>query len=271
MSGRDGDDGPLGFEPDDDDGPLGFEPDDDRERERPAPPAEPAAERLAGRRLLVGAGSYSWLLAIVAIAVIGYVTLNTATTKGPGARGLPAGTALPPFAVPLAQSDVDCDGPQAACDANVATKRGQGEAGARPACEVRGAQVLNLCALMEQGPVVLAFLATRGGNCEDAYDVLKTVTARHPGVQVALVGIRGELGELRSIASRHGWRFPVGWDRDGILANLYGVAVCPHVTYARWPGLVSSTSLGDVGARELERRVTAAVAASRRAGWKPPP
>ncbi|MDQ3677265.1 MAG: hypothetical protein M3401_10760 [Actinomycetota bacterium] len=67
---------------------------------------------------------------------------------------------------------------------------------------------------------------------------------------------------------RHRWDFDVGWDRDGVLANLYGVAVCPHIVYVRWPGRVHSTSLGDVVLPELHRRIDAAVAASRRAGWK---
>jgi len=69
---------------------------------------------------------------------------------------------------------------------------------------------------------------------------------------------------------RHGWDFPVGWDRDGVLANLYGVAVCPHITYARWPGRVHGTNLGTVTRRELDDRISGAVLASRRAGWKAP-
>lgn len=252
----------------DDDGPLGFGPDDDEPRASPTAARE--QERQGARRRLVGTGNYAWVLALVALLGIGYVTINGASTSGPGARGLRAGAKLPPFAVPLVQSAISCDGPQASCDANVATKARQGEAGARPACQVRGATILNLCALTERGPVVLGFLATRGGDCADAFDVLGDVERRHPGVHVAVIGIRGEIGDLRDVVRRHRWRFPVGWDRDGILANLYGVAVCPHIVYARWPGRVHSTSLGNVGRAELQRRIDGAVAASRRAGWKPP-
>ncbi|MGI9098743.1 MAG: TlpA family protein disulfide reductase [Solirubrobacteraceae bacterium] len=214
-------------------------------------------------------GRCRWLVGIVAVLAIGYVAFGGDRTSGPGARGLPPGAQLPPFAVPLAQSGVDCDEPQDPCDANVARRAGEGSAGSRPACEVRGPGVLNLCELAERGPLVLAFLAARGGDCADGLDRLDRVAARHPGVQVAAVGIRGDLGELRAIVRRHRWRFAVGWDRDGILANLYGVAVCPHITYARWHGRAQSTSLGTVGERELERRIDAAVAASRRAGWRP--
>jgi hypothetical protein len=210
------------------------------------------------------------LLGVVALAAIGYVVFNGARTAGPGARGLPDGVRLPPFAAPLVTAARHCDQPSDPCDANVATRAGQGSAGGRPACDVRGPGVLNLCQLTARGPLVLAFLATRGGDCANELDRLDRAARRHPGVQVAAVGIRGDLGELRAIVRRHRWSFPVGWDRDGILANLYGVAVCPHITYARWHGRAQSTSLGAASDRELDRRIDAAVAASLRAGWPPP-
>ena len=219
-------------------------------------------------RPLVHAGGYGWLLGLVALVAIGYVVLNGIRTQGPGARGLSAGAQLPPFAAPLVTAD--CEDPAAPCDANVATRAGQGSAGSRPACEVRGPRVLNVCELTGRGPLVLAFLATRGGDCADELDRLDGAARRHPGVQVAAVGIRGDLRELQAIVRRHRWRFPVAWDRDGILANLYGVAVCPHITYARWRGRAQSTSLGAASDRELDRRIDAAVAASRRTGWTPP-
>lgn len=228
-------------------------------------PLEPPPSRL------LHTGRYGWLVGVIAVLVIGYVVVNGLRTTGPGARGLAPGRQLPPFAAPLATSAIRCDAPSDPCDANVATRAGQGSAGSRPACDVRGPQILNLCELTERGPVVLAFLATRGGDCATQLDSLNRVAARHPGVLVAVIGIRGDLGQLRAIVRAHRWRFPVGWDRDGILANLYGVAVCPDITYARWRGRAQSTSLGAIGEQELDRRIDAAVAASRRAGWHAPP
>jgi hypothetical protein len=222
---------------------------------------------MTGERL--HGGRYGWLLGIVAVVAIGFVVVTGARTSGPGARGLGPGAQLPPFAAPIV-GGARCERPEDPCDANVATRAGQGSAGSRPACEVRGPAILNLCELTERGPVVLAFLVTRGGDCADELDRLDRVAARHPGVQVAAIGIRGDLATLRTIAESHRWRFAVGWDRDGILANLYGVAVCPHITYARWRGQVQATTLGAVGERELERHIEAAVTASRRAGWTPP-
>ncbi|HUR87342.1 MAG TPA: hypothetical protein VMY78_18585 [Solirubrobacteraceae bacterium] len=216
------------------------------------------------------AGSHTWLLGIIALLAIAFVVLGGARTEGPGARGLAPGAQLPAFAAPLATAGVDCDEDSDPCDANVATRAGQGSAGRRPACEVRGPTILNICELRARGPVVLAFLATRGGDCADTLDRLDRVMRRHLGVQAAAVGIRGEFAQLRETAGRHRWRFPVGWDRDGILAKLYGVAVCPHITFARWRGRVQSTILGGATEAELERRIAAVVAASRRAGWTPP-
>jgi hypothetical protein len=246
-------------------GPLDFGPEDDRA----APPALVEDEPPPAPAAPLQRARYGWLLAVVALAVVGYVVVNGVRTTGPGARGLAPGAQLPPFAAPLVGA-AGCDRPDAACDANVATRAGQGSAGARPACEVRGPQILNLCQLAERGPVVLAFVATRGGDCADELDRLDRVAARHPGVQVAAIGIRGDLATLRALARAHRWSFPVGWDRDGALANLYGVAVCPHITYARWHGRVLGTSFGAVGQRELSRRVETAVAASTRDGWRPP-
>jgi len=221
---------------------------------------------------LVARSRYAWLLGIAAILAVAVVTINAGRPAGPGAVGLPAGAQLPPFAVVLATSDVVCDSSDDPCDANVARKPAQGEAGSRPACEVRGPTVLNLCELTERGPLVLGLLATRDAGCVGALDRLEALPRRHRGLQVAAVSIRGGLEELRQVVRARRWSFPVGWDRDGVLASLYGVVTCPYVAVARWRGRVQATLPGRAGSvsdGELERRVVAAVAASRRAGWKP--
>jgi hypothetical protein len=214
-------------------------------------------------RLPRGASRYGWFVGVVLVLVIAYVTLNTARSNGPGSTGVRAGDPMPPFAAPLATGTV-------IGDVNVARRSGQGAAGARPACRVRGAAILNVCALWERGPVVLAFLATRGARCTAELDTLDRVRAAHPGVQFAAVSIRGNRDEVRTLVRRHHWGFPVGWDRDGILANLYGVAVCPQVTYALPGGRVTATSIGEIGRADLDRRIAALERAARAAGWRPP-
>ena len=210
-----------------------------------------------------GVSRYGWFLGVVVVLVIAYVSLNTARSHGPGSEGVRVGQRIPPFAAPLATGPVDGD-------VNVARRAGQGAAGRRPACDVRGRGIVNVCELWERGPVVLAFLATRGARCMGELDALERARAGHPGVQFAAVSIRGDRAELRALVRRHGWRFPVAYDRDGILANVYGVAVCPQLTFALPGGRVTATSVGELDRPGLERRLVALERAARAAGWRPP-
>ena len=204
-----------------------------------------------------GASRYGWFVGIVLVLVIALVSLNTATTRHKGSStGLERGDPMPPFAAPLALSSLDGD-------ANIATRRGQKSAGGRPACEVRGPDVLNVCQLWEHGPVALAFFATRGASCESQLDRLQALRSAVPKVGVAAVAIKGDRDALRRTIRGHRWTFPVGYDRDGVLANLYGVAVCPQITLADRGGRVRKTLIGKVSVAGLRRELGAL---ARRAG-----
>ena len=239
-------------------GPLGF----DEDEAAPAPPRSPAPARLAPR-LPPGAGRYGWFVGVLVVLILAYITLNTVRSSGPGSRGPRPGSPLPPFAAPLATSPL-------IGDVNVARGRDQGAAGDRPACDVRGPDVVNSCQLAARGPVVLAFMATSGSQCRRELDYLQQVRPRHPGLQIAAVAIRGDRAGLRALIRSRGWRFPVAYDRDGILANLYGVAVCPQITYALPGGRVQGTSIGELGPNALDRRLAGLEQAARRQGWAPP-
>jgi hypothetical protein len=198
-----------------------------------------------------GASRYGWFIGVVVVLVIALISLNTATTKNrSSSTGLTRGDKMPPFAAPLALSTLDGD-------ANIATKAGQKSRGARPACEVRGPDILNVCQLWERGPVALAFFATRGASCESQLDRLQALRKTVPEVEVAAVAIKGDRGDLRGDIRRHGWRFPVGYDRDGALANLYGVAVCPQITLADRGGRVVKTLIGQKDTPTLRRELNA--------------
>ena len=201
-------------------------------------------------RLPAGASRYGWFVAVVGLLLVAYVSLNTLRTEHVGSQGLKIGSQVPPFAAPLALGTLEGD-------VNVARKANQGSAGRRPACSVRGPQIVNSCALAEGGPFVLAFMATRGTQCTRELDRLARVGVHHPRVQVAAISIRGNRHDLRALVRQHGWRFPVAWDRDGILANLFGVAVCPQLTYALPGGVVQATSVGELDDAGLDRRFVA--------------
>lgn len=244
------------------DGPLGFEPESEEEREarrarlahrrdpdldEPAPrggtPTPPIRAKLPG-----GASRYGWFIGVVGVLVITLITLNTFRSDGPGSTGLSADAVAPAFAAPLALSALEGD-------VNVATKTGQGDAGGVAACSIRRPDVLNLCALTERGPVVLAFFATRGAECIRQLDLLDDLARTSPGIGFAAVSIKGDRGDLRELIKERRWTFPVGYDADGILANLYGVAVCPQISFLRKGGRVVSTSIGELDRPGLEQRL----------------
>jgi peroxiredoxin len=174
------------------------------------------------------------IVGVLVVAVMTYIVLNTLRTEGPGSRGVPAGSTLPAFAMPLAQSDLDGD-------ANVSQR----------ACTVRGDDILNVCQLYEEGAVVLAFFIESSDRCDDQLDTLDRVRERFPDVGFAAVAIKGDRDRLRSSIREHGWALPVGYDRDGAVANAYGVAVCPTITLADRGGKVVSTLLGSQDEQEL--------------------
>ena len=247
--------GPLGFDQEEAERRWAHRRDPDLEPRRPGEqqPAPPSHARLPA-----GASRYAWFIAIVLVLGIASLMIQTLRKEGPGARGLPAGTPLPPFAAPLATGDVEGD-------ANVARPEGRD----RGACAVRGRGILNSCQLAERGPTALAFLVTRSDRCTDELDRLERVRSRHPDVQIAAVAIRGDRGDLRELVREHGWRFPVAHDRDGVLANLFGVAACPQVTYVLPGGRVRGTTVGEDDVARLDARLSALERAARARGWRP--
>jgi hypothetical protein len=245
--------------------PLDFGEDDDarwahrRDPDLAPTPGPDREQPPAPARMPPGASRYTWFLGLVIVLVAATIMVNATRREGPSARGLATGQRLPPFAAPLAAGRLEGD-------VNVMRPSG-GDAGA---CGVRGADVLNSCELVRRGPVALAFLVTRSERCTRELDALERVRARHPAVQIAAVAIRGDRGDLRALVRDRRWSFPVGYDRDGILANVFGVAACPHVTYALPGGRIADTSVGEVGARTLDRHLRALEREARAQGWRAP-
>lgn len=203
-----------------------------------APPSQPARAR------------YGWIVGVVGLIALAYILFNTLRTEGPGSTGPTPGEPLPVFAAPLVDSDLEGD-------ANVARRADQGDAGHVPACDVDDPRALNVCTLMRRGPVVLAFLTTNGGKCADELDAMQQISGRFPDVSFAAVGIKGDREKFRVLAQKHDWTFPLAQDRDGAVANIYGVAVCPTVVLARRGGRVAETLVGGVSAAQLAERVGA--------------
>ena len=183
------------------------------------------------------------IIAVFVVALLGWITLNSVATETAGSDGLQAGDALPPFAMPLSTSS--CRG---RCDANVATKAGQGAAGSKPACQVRGKDVLNVCELAEGGPFVLAFVFTPVERCRAQVPLLEAAARRNPDIKFRIVAVRADAAAARGLGST----LPVGYDHDGAVANEYAVVVCPTITYVRAGGKVAGSTVGPLGEQALE-------------------
>ncbi|WP_445149095.1 TlpA family protein disulfide reductase [Baekduia sp. Peel2402] len=228
-------------------GPLDFDDGAPGEDEEPPRAAAPPPRRRSPMAI-APARSYVWVVGIAALVLVVVLfasTIRNGTDRG--ARGIPDGEAMPPFAVPTATGKLDGD-------ANLATQADEGQAGRVPACEVRGPDVLNGCTLQDAGPVVLAFFTVRNKECIEQVDVLDQARAQLPGVQLAAIAIRGDRGDLRKLVADHGWKIPIGYDRDGALSNAYHVQVCPQITFARPGGRVAATTFGTLPKDDLVAR-----------------
>ena len=229
---------------------------DEREREPPASPGAPAGGGgIAGTRY----GRYMGVLA--ALALVGIVAITLFGSKI-DVKGIAPGARIPPFAAPLALGSLPGD-------VNVATHAGQGQAGNRPACSVRGAQVLNVCQLYEAAPLVLA-LFIDNSSCTGVLRELQALAPAFPQVRFAAVAIKGETGAVRGLVRREGLTFPVGLDRDGILVELYKLATCPQISFVYPGGVVQSAAmLSTPPPALLHARVAALLADARARGWRP--
>jgi hypothetical protein len=201
---------------------------------------------------------YAGLLGVVLVALVVVISLLAKTND---ATPIPPGHALPPFAVPLVLGSV-------VGAANTATHANQGQAGRVPACSVREPQVLNVCELYEQGPVVLA-LFVDGGSCPAILSDMQRLTRSFPSVRFAAVSLEGDRGDLRHLIHSRGLTLPVGVDEEGALASLYKVFSCPQVDFAYPGGVVQSKALLQrPSLADLRARVSELVAASRARGWR---
>jgi len=191
---------------------------------------------------------YARYAGLLGVTLVVLVVISTLLAKSNGATGIAPGRMLAPFAVPLA---------------NIATRAHQGAAGNVPACAVRGTQVLNVCQLYEQGPVVLA-LFVDGGGCPSVLSSMQSLVRSFPDVRFAAVSIEGQRSQLRQLVHSRRLTLPVGIDKDGALASLYKVFSCPQINFAYPGGVVQSKALLQTPTlAALRKRVSELVAASR--------
>jgi hypothetical protein len=206
---------------------------------------------------------YGRWVGVLALVILGLITLNTILTPSNGLAGIAPGARMPPFAAPLATGDL-------LGSVNVATRPTGGSTDRPAACAVRGPRILNICELYERGPVVLA-LFVDGDGCAGILKDMQTLAPEFPGVRFAGVSIKGERAQLRALVRSDALSFPIGIDEEGVLPALYKTASCPQVTFAFPGGLAQGKALlVQPPLSTLRARVRELVAGARARGWRPP-
>jgi hypothetical protein len=203
-------------------------------------------------------------LAVIVVALIGTLGGN----GGEGTLGLdrqPPRWPLPEFAVPVAAGQVDADANVAQDDCESSAVPCPEDARRAPACRIDTAEAIRVCDLFDR-PLVISFWFAKGSDCAEQQDVVSTVYQRYRGrVNFLSLDVRDDRDTVRDLIRRHGWRQPVGYDRDGAVASLYKVGLCPTFAYAYPGGTLQDAGIGELTASQLEARVDRLLAATRRA------
>jgi hypothetical protein len=186
------------------------------------------------------------LVLVIVLSIIEFAN------HGAASAGVKPGHRLIFFAAPVAASSL-------VGDANISKPCALGHFGAR---------AVNTCLIVKRGPVVLGFFVAGVSDCERSVDVMQSLSRRYAssGVQfVAVAASSSRASTLRDVRSHH-WTIPVGYDRDGALAQVYGVEVCPMFELAYRGGVVKSLLFGDQWNKPgaLDAKVRALISAQRR-------
>ena len=187
--------------------------------------------------------NYVTVVGVAFVVVIVLALVNMLRTEDSGTVGIGdvgRGEPVPKFAVPVASSDLDGD-------ANIGPKQ---------ACKVAGADVIRVCDYFDR-PLVMSFWFTKGGSqCIDQQDVFDDVTLDYKRRLGALsINVRDDRDDVRSLIEEHGWKVPVGYDRDGAVSNIYRVGGCPTFIYVRKGGVMKNATIGPASAEELNAQI----------------
>lgn len=195
------------------------------------------------------------LLFLILIAIAFFHTVGGNEQGTLGLDKLSARWPLPEFAVPAATGTLEGDANVAQDDCE--TSQVPCPAGARrtPACRIHDAGAIRVCDLFDR-PLLISFWFTKGGDCADQQDAVESAYERYRGrVSFLSLDVRDDRGTVRELIRRHGWKMPVGYDRDGAVASLYRIGGCPTFAYVYPGGTLQGASIGDLTAGQLDAHI----------------
>jgi hypothetical protein len=210
---------------------------------------------------------YSIGVGLLFLAVVAIAFFNSVGNE-PGTLGLdrlPARWPLPEFAVPAAAGTLEGDANVAQDDCATSQVPCPAEARRIPACHIGAAGAIRVCDLFGR-PLVISFWFTKGAGCVDQQDTVDSVFERYRGrVNFLSLDVRDDRDTVRELIRLHRWRVPVGYDRDGAVAGLYGVGGCPTFAYVYPGGTLQSAGIGELTSAQLAARVAGLLRATRAA------
>lgn len=209
---------------------------------------------------------YSIFVGLLFLAVVAVATIHTLSGGGGGkVLGLdpfPPRWPLPEFAVPAASGRLEGDANIAQDDCDAASVPCPEESRRAPACRISVRGAIRVCDLFDK-PLVISFWFGEDSGCASQQNVVQEVFRRYRGrVRFLSLDIRDNRESLRALVRDRGWTMPVGYDRDGAVATLYGVGGCPTFAYVYPGGTLQSASVGDLNRAQLEARVRRLLAAT---------
>jgi hypothetical protein len=212
---------------------------------------------------------YSIFVGLIFLAVIVVATVSTIMGGGGGKTlgldRLPARWPLPEFAVPKGAGDLEGDANLAQDDCEASSIPCPEGSRRTPACRIDPAGAIRICDLFDR-PLVISFWFSKGNGCASQQDVVERLYRRYRGrVGFLSLDIRDDRQTLRDLIDQRGWTMPVGYDRDGAVATLYGVGGCPTFAYVYPGGTLQGASIGELSAPQLGERVDRLLAATRAA------
>lgn len=213
---------------------------------------------------------YTLIVGLLFLAIIVVASINMLGNGGDGETlgldRLPARWPLPQFAVPAAAGELEGDANVAQDDCETSAIPCPGDAQRTPACRVDLPEAIRICDLFDR-PLVISFWFSKGGDdCVQQQDVVQRAYRRYRGqVGFLSLDIRDDRDTVRDLIRQRGWTVPVGYDRDGAVAGLYGVGLCPTFAYVYPGGTLESASIGELTPSQLSDRVDRLLAATAKA------
>ena len=209
---------------------------------------------------------YSIVVGLLFLAVIVVATVNTIGGGGDGRTlgldRLPPRWPLPEFAAPEGGGQLEGDANVAQDDCETSAIPCPEESQRTPACGIDPAEAIRICDFFDR-PLVISFWFTKGSGCVEQQDLVERAYRRYRGrVGFLSLDIRDDRDALRGLIRRRGWTMPVGYDRDGAVAGLYGVGGCPTFAYVYPGGTLQSAGIGELTLPQLSDRVDRLLAAT---------